>query len=669
MKARKHRRLTAKIAAMCVTIAIIICFTISVTGYFHYRNSIYQMYNSFAYEIADTSAAYVDGNVIADYTTSMETDAGYDIMAENLYKIYKNSSASSIYICIPDPDTLTITNVYDVRIEEADNPEVFALGVVDPIGTANPQTPVDIFLTGELSNDYFIRETSFGFNTSAIIPILNSAGVPTALLSVDVPMLTIEDNLHKYLLYTIGVTALVVIVCILILTILLQRQVVGPIKLVSDEAADFIKTNNSISKRLPGIHTGDEIEQLAGSIYQMEQDINHYIENLTAVTAEKERIAAELDVAKNIQASMLPCIFPAFPDRNEFDIYASMTPAKEVGGDFYDFFLIDEDHLAIVIADVSGKGVPAALFMVISKTLIKNSAQTGLSPKQVLEKVNNQLCENNEAEMFVTVWLGIYEMSSGKLVATNAGHEYPVIKRMEGEYELVKDKHGLVLAGMEGSHYREYELILNPGDKLFLYTDGVPEATDANNELFGTERMTNALNKNKQCNCEELLKKVQEEINAFVKEAPQFDDITMLCFEIIPQQEKKDDKISIIPDAEATEIVNRFVEDIMVRNEIPLKTMARINTAVDEIFSNIVKYSGADQAVVECHVADETITLRFTDNGKEYDPTVKEDPDTSLSAEQREIGGLGIYMVKKTMDQVKYKYLEGQNILTLKKRI
>lgn len=241
-----------------------------------------------------------------------------------------------------------------------------------------------------------------------------------------------------------------------------------------------------------------------------------------------QKTEAELNVASSIQRDMLPNIFPAFPERPEFDIYATMQPAKEVGGDFYDFFLVDEDHLALVIADVSGKGVPAALFMVIAKTLLKNCAQTGVSPKAVLETVNNQLCENNQAEMFVTVWLGILEISTGRLTAANAGHEYPALKRSDGPYELVQDKHGFVLAGMEGSRYREYELTLAPGDTLYVYTDGVAEATDAHDALFGTGRMLASLNRHADALPEALLPQVKADIDAFVGQAPQFDDITML---------------------------------------------------------------------------------------------------------------------------------------------
>ena len=258
------------------------------------------------------------------------------------------------------------------------------------------------------------------------------------------------------------------------------------------------------------------------------------LERQAADSSARQSIETELNVATQIQADMLPRIFPAFPERPEFDIYASMTPAKEVGGDFYDFFLVDDDHLAMVIADVSGKGVPAALFMVIAKTLLKNAAQTGLPPKAVLEKVNNQLCENNEAEMFVTVWLGIYEISTGKLTAANAGHEYPAIRRSGGRFELVKDRHGFVLAGMEDARYREYELELGMGDTLFLYTDGVAEAIGAANILYGTERMLATLNTAPGRCPEKLLRDVKQDIDRFVGDAPQFDDITMLAIQRKP---------------------------------------------------------------------------------------------------------------------------------------
>ena len=208
-----------------------------------------------------------------------------------------------------------------------------------------------------------------------------------------------------------------------------------------------------------------------------------------------------------------------------------MDPAKEVGGDFYDFFLIDDDHLALVMADVSGKGVPGALFMMASKIILQTYAMQGGTPSEILSRANKAICSNNTMEMFVTVWLGILEISTGKLTAANAGHEYPVIKRADGTFELYKDRHGFVIGGMDGVKYRGYDLEMKPGDKLFLYTDGLPEATDKEEEMFGTERMIEALNEHQEDTPDKILADVRKEVDKFVGSAEQFDDLTMLCLE------------------------------------------------------------------------------------------------------------------------------------------
>ncbi len=248
-----------------------------------------------------------------------------------------------------------------------------------------------------------------------------------------------------------------------------------------------------------------------------------------ADSRERERLDAELHVAARIQSAMLPHVFPAFPDRDEFEVFADMRPAKEVGGDFYDFFPVDEDHLALVMADVSGKGVPAALFMAIARTLIKSALLEGLSPGQALERVNNQLCEDNEAQMFVTAWLGVYRISDGRLTASNAGHEFPVIRAKGDPFVLLRDRHGFVLAGQKNTAYHDYVLELQPGDSIFVYTDGVTEATDAGGLLYGTDRLLEALNREPDAPCDRLIGGVREDIAAFVGEAAQFDDLTMLC--------------------------------------------------------------------------------------------------------------------------------------------
>jgi len=333
-----------------------------------------------------------------------------------------------------------------------------------------------------------------------------------------------NGSIHTMMAIFIFIFAITVILLI-IASYQLAEHISRPIKEMVNEMEEIGKGNFESQLAIRG---NDELTMLGDSINKMSDELKNYVEEITNVTAERQRIGAELDLATRIQASSLPNIFPAFPDRSEFDLYASMHPAKEVGGDFYDFFLIDEDHLGLVIADVSGKGVGAALFMMISKTLINNQSMFTESPAEILSIVNERLCKGNEAEMFVTVWLGILEISSGKLRAANAGHEYPAIKRAQGSFELFKDKHGFVLGGMEGLSFKEYEIQLEKGDSLFVYTDGVAEATNAENELFGTERMIAALNREADADSNRRLENVTEDISAFVKDAPQFDDITML---------------------------------------------------------------------------------------------------------------------------------------------
>ncbi len=328
------------------------------------------------------------------------------------------------------------------------------------------------------------------------------------------------------------ITVVLLIVTVLALTgaLTVAKRIVKPLETMTKRVVSLGGENLQFMME-DTYRTGDEIEALAESFATLSARTLQYVEQVRRVTAEKERIGAELSLATQIQASMLPHIFPAFPERKEFDIYASMDPAKEVGGDFYDYFLIDDDHLGLVIADVSGKGVPAALFMMASKIILQSVAMMGHSPAEILRRTNDAICSNNEAQMFVTVWMGILELSTGKLTAANAGHEFPAIRRPNGAFELFRDRHGFVIGGMEGVRYKEYELQLEPGSKLFVYTDGVAEATSAEQELFGTERMIDALNTDPEASPQQILKNVRDGVDGFVKEAEQFDDLTMLCVE------------------------------------------------------------------------------------------------------------------------------------------
>ena len=324
-----------------------------------------------------------------------------------------------------------------------------------------------------------------------------------------------------------------IFLCVICL-LLIYRFVLRPLKKVQKNIRLYKETKDSaaITENLKAIRSHNEIGDLSNDVSELAVEMDDYIGRIETITAEKERISTELSLAARIQAAMLPHIFPPFPGRSEFDIYAGMDPAKEVGGDFYDFFLVDDDHLCIVMADVSGKGVPAALFMMASKIILQSCAMLGGSPGEILTKTNEAICSNNQEEMFVTVWLGILEISTGKLTAANAGHEYPVLQKAPGgPFELMKDKHGFVIGGMAGIKYKEYELQLAPGTKIFLYTDGVPEATAADGNMFDTERMLAALNREPHAAPEQILRNVRVSVDDFVKDAEQFDDLTMLCIE------------------------------------------------------------------------------------------------------------------------------------------
>lgn len=531
---KRKRGLGWKITVLCLLLAGIICASVCISGYHQYRASTFRTYNDFAYKLAATALAYVDGNRIAGYLEGGGTDAAYDEMDRQIYTLYKNTGLTSIYICVPDEAAMTVTTIYDVRVHDAQNPQAYALGVVDPIGSDDPQKVVDVYRTGKRPDDYFIRKNSFGYNTSAIVPVRNDAGEVTALLLADLPMPFILENLNAYLLSTVGITVVLVFLIIFGYLRFLQKRVVMPIQFLTKNAEAFAKCRTGFLDEMLNIHTGDEIETLAAALAKMEVDITKYINNLARVTADKERIATELAVATQIQTSMLPCIFPPYPDLKEFDIYALMQAAKEVGGDFYDFFLIDRTHLCVVIADVSGKGVPAALFMVIAKTLIKNHAQAGMSPKQVFEAVNDQLCENNEAGMFVTAFMGVLDVTDGSFTYVNAGHNPPLLSTGGAPYDWLKSKRGFVLAGMEHMKYSQQQITLFPGDSLLLYTDGVTEALNPREELYSEARLKAFVNSGRLdgCTLEEQLHLLRQELAVFADGAQQADDITMLILRL-----------------------------------------------------------------------------------------------------------------------------------------
>lgn len=384
---------------------------------------------------------------------------------------------------------------------------------------------------------------------------------------------------------------------------------------------------------------------------------------------EKERIASELGIASAIQVGILP---KNFPNTEEYELFAMMDPAKEVGGDFYDFFMVNQNELIFTIGDVSGKGVPAALSMMGTKTLLKSSTKTGMYLEKSLEQANEELCHFNEEGMFVTCVTARLNIITGELVMANAGHN-PILLKRNNKYEYVRLPAGFVLGGMEGSVYKAVPFNLQPGDEVFFYTDGVTEAINDKEELFGEDRLLNILNENLDLSPEQMVKKIQEEINKFTGDVEQFDDITMVC--VMYKGSKKIQKeITVAALAENLPVVTDFVNQYLLKVTNNTRAINQISIAIDELFSNIVKFAYSPQigqAIVRIELRENpvSIAISFIDNGKPFNPLDIDDPDITLSAEERQIGGLGIFIVRQSMDEITYEYKNGQNILTIKKNL
>ena len=518
-----------------VLLLVVFSAIVSVIGYNGFTETLLAQYADGAFMTAETAAQLLDADRIDAYAQSGGTTEEYQAIWSRMDQLCNSSGATFIYLIRPDrTDYGHITFLFST-INHETSYTVYSFGYVRETTNDEYREKYRALYDLESDKELVIRDKGYietDPHITAMIGVKGSDGQVKAILCVqrqmDVMVRTRQSYLRKVTMALIVLALLVIIGQ----SLFLHRTLLQPLRMISDEALRFSAEGVLPEKKLEGsIRNKDEIGNLASSIDRMEEQIENYVENLTRITAEKERIGAELSLATRIQADNLPNVFPAFSDRTEFDIYASMDPAREVGGDFYDFFLVDDDHLCMVIADVSGKGVPAALFMMASKIILANNAMMGKSPAQVLTDTNAAICANNREEMFVTVWLGILQISTGRLPAAHAGHEYPAVRRAGGRFELYKDRHGLVIGAMGTSGYREYEIQLDPGDKVFVYTDGVPEATDPGNDMFGAERMLAALNVSPDVTPEQHLKAVRRAVDDFMHGAEQFDDLTMLCLE------------------------------------------------------------------------------------------------------------------------------------------
>ena len=668
-KIRSKKSLSRRIAIELAALMVIMAVVVAIISYFAIESTYMRLYNEKARDIVASLAGQIDGDKIMKYVETKETDEYYDQL-QLKFNQYKTDFSGIQYLYLFYPESDRFIYVLEA-VKEGDNIEdINSLGDDFEYGPTEYKYLVPD-VEGKRASTALIlgADVGYGRTLSAWAPVLDSAGNIVGMVEADCILEDLSAVARGHSISIVGALVLCMICVLLLVLVILRRNVTKPIGKLTGLVDAY--THGELKEEK--FRYDDEMQWLANSFSDMTRRIEQYIAEVAQVTAEKERIGAELSIATQIQADMLPRIFPAFPERDDLDIYATMDPAKEVGGDFYDFFLIDKDHIGLVMADVSGKGVPAALFMVIAKTLIKNRALLGESPAKILENVNSQLCDGNEAELFVTVWLAVIDLTTGKGVAANAGHEHPVIRRKDGKYELVIYRHSPAVATMDGVRFREHEFELAPGDSLFVYTDGVPEATNAYDELFGSDRMVDALNENPDAAPDELLVTVRRRIDEFVGDAPQFDDITMLGF-VYRGKEKRAEELTLDATVENLDNVLAFVDKNLEKLDCSPKTQMQIDVAVEELFVNIAHYAYGDatgKATIRFEKTDDPLSasITFIDSGTPYDPLKKADPDVTLSAEERQIGGLGIYMVKKSMDDVKYEYADGKNILTITKKL
>lgn len=445
--------------------------------------------------------------------------------------------------------------------------------------------------------------------------------------------------------------------------LLLKYVVVDKIKCFNTSLKEISEGNLD---EVVDVRSTAEFNSLSDDINQTVDTLKHYIDEAT------KRIDEELEFAKNIQRSVLPGVNGVLSGRKELDVFASMDPAKEVGGDFYDFYLTDENRFNFMVADVSGKGIPAAMFMMRAKTQLKNLAEAHYSLSDIFTSGNNELCEGNEAGMFVTVWQGCIDLEKGIVQYVNAGHNPPLVKHADGSFDFIKERAGFVLAGIEGVRYKTQELLLTPGDIIFIYTDGVTEASNESFELYGNDRLLNTLNSAEYSTMQELCEYVRKDIDNFVGNAQQFDDITMMALQFKGKETAaclRFDEVVF----EDIEEASSFAENQMKKAECSARVIHEAKIVIDEIFSNIVRYAYKEAkgpATIEFinNREQDSFSIRFTDEGVPYDPLSAPEPDITLSAEDRAIGGLGIFMVRKLTDDIKYSYENKKNILTITKK-
>ncbi len=533
MKQRVHKTsLVAELLIGTVFFGLLMCLVNSFCGYREFKKELENMYGNITIELAKTGATYIDVDRIPLWLDK-GTDQEWEKSNQMLDTLTNTAELAYIYVSVISPDYKKRTYVFDTvnKLSLEAGSTIIPFGKVSSLENKDDAYINNLKLVLEEGKAYssFTYRKEGGHVTTAT-PLSDSSGKITAIMSIVKPMNEIKEYRKHFLKAIILWAVIFTLIFVIGYGLFLYFRTLRPIRLITDETSHLAEHHGELTGLLKKIKNRNELGSLAKSVEKMSHDMNKYIEDLTHATAEKERLGAELNVATQIQAEMLPRVFPPYKNHPEIELFASMTPAKEVGGDFYDFYMIDDDHFAMVVGDVSGKGVPAALFMVITKTLLKDASAHSLNPAEIFERVNNILCEGNDSGLFVTCWMGILTLSTGELNFSNAGHTFPIIKT-NGEINYLTTKPNLMLAAMDGISYANHKLTMKRGDRLFIYTDGITEATNEYDELYGEDRLLSVIKsvQDKEKSPRDILDIIRNDLNDFVLDAPQFDDITMLA--------------------------------------------------------------------------------------------------------------------------------------------
>ncbi|KNZ40927.1 PP2C family protein-serine/threonine phosphatase [Acetobacterium bakii] len=532
--------LRTKFTTASMILALVLCMIIILISYFSYRDSMFDRYEENITSLVHTAADLVPVEKVNQYYETMETDADYDLLIKQFQIIQEQNNLEYLYAYVPTEEGLNVF-AQGTKPGEAGN---FVLG--DVLGTdyypiEDIESANALFTNPDKPKIYITRGSDFGYLITAFEVIRDDGGNPLLVVGADMSMKVIDDTLRAYILLVSGISLLIFGTFITVYLVFLNKSIINPLQVIVDNATDFVNINmdDNIGEIVAlhiDVKTGDEIEMLAEAFNKMTSDISRYIKELTSVTSERERIETELRIAKLIQEGMLPRNFD-FPERDEFTLYASMRAAKDVGGDFYDFFFVDDDTFCIAIGDVSGKGVPAALFMAMTKATVKDLVLRRLPVDEVMTEANINLCKNNEQGMFVTLFIAVINVKTGVFQWCDAGHDPAIIWKKDGSVEMLKGKKGFVCAGLETAVYKMNESTIEKGDIIYLYTDGIPEANNTTGQFYGMDRLINLISSKAEHDIKSLCASVLDDVDKFALSEPQFDDITMLGFKFVGVRE------------------------------------------------------------------------------------------------------------------------------------